>query len=44
MDHSECVRASLGDPRAHVHEGEPGLWLFPAEVGQGLYDESPTGA
>ena len=33
--HQLCVR---------VPDGETGYWLFPDDVGKGLYDESPTGA
>ena len=44
MNHTQCVKADRGNARAHTHEGERGLWLFPGEVGKGLYDDSPTGA
>jgi len=44
MDHSDCVPAEEGNPRGHTHERMPGRWLWPGEVGKGLYDESPTGA
>lgn len=44
MDHSECVAAGEGNARGHTHEGETGWWIWPDEVGKGLYDDSPTGA
>jgi hypothetical protein len=44
MDHSECVPAGKGNSRGHVHEGETGMWIWPVEVGKGLYEDSPTGA
>lgn len=44
MDHSECVPAKESNPRGHLHEGETGWWIWPDEVGKGLYEDSPTGA
>lgn len=44
MDHSECVPAERTNPRGHLHEGKPGWWLWPDEVGKDLYAGSPTGA
>lgn len=44
LDHSECVPADEHNPRGHTHEGKTGWWLWPDEVGKGLYDDSPTGA
>lgn len=44
LDHSECVPAEQSNPRGHIHEGQEGWWLWPDEVGKGLYDDSPTGA
>ena len=44
LDHSECVPAGEFNPRGHIQEGQPGWWIWPDEQGNGLYDESPTGA
>jgi hypothetical protein len=44
FDHGQCVPAGEGSARSHTHEGKTGAWIFPDEVGKGLYDESPTGA
>lgn len=44
VDHSECVAAEPANSRGHIHEGETGWWVWPDEVGKGLYDDSPTGA
>jgi len=44
VDHSECVEATEFNARAHTHEGQTGFWLWPDEVGKGLYEDSPTGA
>lgn len=44
VNHDGCVRADDGDPRGHLHDGMTGRWIWPDEVGKGLYDESPTGA
>jgi hypothetical protein len=44
VDHSECVAAEPSNPRGHIHEGKPGWWLWPDEVGKDLYAGSPTGA
>lgn len=33
IPHGACVYVgTLGTPRSHRHEGEPGMWLFPSEV------------